>query len=121
VIRRLEVTDGGAEQDEDLQRGIVGMSKAALERLDELQHDGRIDADHARRLRHDYEHRRRHAEGHPESERAAFEAELEVLRAERAALIEMRQRGEIDNVVLRRLQRVLDITEERLRQISKTN
>ena len=121
VIRRLEVADGSAEQDEDLQRGIVGMSEAALTRLDQLQRDGRIDAENARRLRHGYEHRRRHADGHPEGERAAFEAELEVLSAERAALVELRQRGEIDNVVLRRLQRVLDITEERLRHVSTTD
>ena len=121
VIRRLEVADGSAEQDEDVQRGIVGMSEAALTRLDQLQRDGRIDAENARRLRHGYEHRRRHADGHPEGERAAFDAELEVLHAERAALVEMRQRGEIDNVVLRRLQRVLDITEERLRHVATTD
>jgi hypothetical protein len=45
-----------------------------------------------------------------------MDAERRLLAAERQALLEMRERGSIDNSVLRRLQQVLDISEERLQR-----
>ena len=39
--------------------------------------------------------------------------ESELIEAQRAAIIDMRERGEIDNVVLRRLQQNLDLTASR--------
>jgi monovalent cation/hydrogen antiporter len=117
-IRRLGIADADEEESEDLQRGIAGMTSAALKRLEELEREGRLGADYARVLRKRYEHHRRHAGGHPQEELAGIEAEGELLDAERNALIEMRRRGEIDNTVLRRLVRALDISDERLRKSS---
>jgi len=65
-------------------------------------------------LRRRYTHRRAHVDGHPEEERAAVEAERQLLEAERQALTELRERREIDNTVLRKLVRTLDISEEEL-------
>jgi CPA1 family monovalent cation:H+ antiporter len=115
VIRRLRIPEGSEEENQEIRRATVGMSQAALARIGQLEHEGRLPADDVRRLRRRYEHDRRHVDGHLEDERERIEAEREVLAAERSALIEMRERGEIDNTVLRRLQRVLDIAEERLR------
>jgi len=118
VVARLNDGDVEPEEDEDLRRGILGMSEAALERLAELERDGRIPAEHALTLRRRYQHKRRHVKGHDPEERTALEAEREVIAAERAALVAMRQRREIDNVVQRRLLRVLDVAEERLNHLS---
>jgi monovalent cation/hydrogen antiporter len=118
VIRWLRIPDGGAEESADLRRGITGMVEAALARIDQLVGDGRLSTEDAHELRRRYEHKRDHPEGHPDDELARIEAEREVIAAERNALVEMRERGEIDNTVLRRLQHVLDISEERLRYFS---
>lgn len=119
VIRWLRIPEDNAEAAEDMQRGLLGMSEAALGRIDQLEREDRLDADDARRLRRRYEHHRHHAAGHPDDELERIEAEREVLAAERSALVAMRERGEIDNTVLRRLQRALDISEERLRHHSE--
>jgi hypothetical protein len=45
--------------------------------------------------------------------RVDVDAEQEVIAAQRAVIIEMRERGEIDNVVLRELQAELDLQASR--------
>jgi CPA1 family monovalent cation:H+ antiporter len=112
VVRKLEPAARDAEGDEELRHAIVGMAEAALERLDRLERDGTLSGDELDRLRQRYEHRRNHADGHPEDERAVLDVEGQLLDAQREALVEMRERGEIDNTVLRRLQRRLDIAQE---------
>jgi monovalent cation/hydrogen antiporter len=118
VIERLHIEDENEEETEDLRRAYKGTSEAALARIAELERDGRIDPDHARTLRRRYEHIRTEADMRtPEAlkhERRHSEAEREVIEAQREALIELRQRGEIDNVVLRGIQRSLDLSESRL-------
>ena len=120
VVRSLRVADGSVEADADLERGIVGMADAALERIEALAHAGRLTEKRAAWLRRQYTHKRDHAGGHPEEERDEVDAELEVIGAERQALIDMRERGEIDNTVLRRLQRMLDISEERIDHLGRS-
>jgi len=125
VLKWLKVGGAGEEEQDDVRRGILGMTKAALKRIDELEKKSKIGADHARELRRQYQHKRSHADGslgeeHTADERAELDAEREVLAAEREALRELRQRGEIDNVVQRRLLRVLDVAEERLAHLSGT-
>ena len=116
IIRWLGVDADTSEEDEDTRRAIVGMSQAALKRLDEIEKSREIPSDEALRLRRRYEHKRDHADGHPEEEAAVVAVERELLKAERDALIVMRARGELDNTTQRRMQRVLDIAFERLRQ-----
>ncbi|MBV9103276.1 MAG: Na+/H+ antiporter [Candidatus Eremiobacteraeota bacterium] len=114
VIRALRVPEGADEENEEVRHAMVGVAEAALARIAELERDGRIGPSDVQRLRRRYEHRRGHAEGHPPEEQAALDAERDLVGVERRALITMRERGEIDNTVLRRLQRSLDLAEQRL-------
>jgi monovalent cation/hydrogen antiporter len=121
AIRRLNTAEERDEEAEDLRRALVGVATAALERIAALQSEGRIDAHHADTLRHRYERKRRLAGADPsadevDDDRRDADAERDVIAAERRALIEMRRTGEIDNVVLRRVQRSLDLAEQRIRR-----
>jgi Na+/H+ antiporter len=112
VVRLLHV-EGGTEERDELRRALIRSAEAALERIDELESDGRIDAAHAETLRDQFEHKRdlqsagddQDAVDHAARHR---DAAREVIAAQRKAIIEMRERGEIDNVVLRRVQADLD-------------
>jgi hypothetical protein len=89
------------------------MSQAAEARLDALEREGRISAaDKALLLKH-YASRRR-LPGAPvdDADRRRFAAEREVLRAEREALARLRDGSEIDNTVVRRIVRSLDVADE---------
>jgi CPA1 family monovalent cation:H+ antiporter len=117
VVRRLGI-EGGTEERDELRHAQVRSAEAALQRIRELEAEGRVDADHARVLRKRFEHRRElelagedpsavdHAARHRDVER-------EVIEAQRNAIIELRERGEIDNVVLRRVQAELDLSASR--------
>jgi Na+/H+ antiporter len=117
VVRKLHV-EGGTEERDELRLALIRSAEAALKRIDELETDGRIDASHAETLRDKFEHSRElqragdderavnHAQRHRDAER-------EVIAAQRKAIIEMRERGEIDNVVLRRVQADLDLAASR--------
>lgn len=114
VIRVLNVADDASEEEEDMRRGVLAMSRAALEELAAIESEGNVPTDYLARVRERYEHRREHVDGHPAHEEPIVEAERRLLDAERRALIELRERGEIDNSAMRRLQRVLDVSEERI-------
>jgi len=116
VVKLLSVPEDTSEEEEELRAGLLGMSQAALEELSKIEGEGRLDDRDLARLRRRYEHRRDDVEGHSNDDDALVEAELRLLSAEREALLEMRERGSIDNTVLRRLQHVLDISEERLKR-----
>jgi hypothetical protein len=83
-----------------------------------LQHEGRIDDEHADMLREQYEHKR-DLQSNPDdgakrdhiAKHVTIESEL--IEAQRRAVIAMRERGEIDNVVLRRVQSDLDLAATR--------
>lgn len=115
VIRALRVTESVDEEDEDMRRGIEGISRAALVELAAIESEGLIPPEEITRLRRRYEHHRRHAAGHPAQEEAVFEAERRLIAAQRRALDDMRERGEIDNTVMRHLLRMLDLSVERKR------
>lgn len=118
VVRKLEVPEDTVESDREIRRGVVGMSEAALRELERIEGEGNLDDKQIDRLRRRYQHRRDHVDGHTDDEAHAVEAEARLVAAERRALLGMRERGEIDNTVLRQLQRVLDVTEETLEQRS---
>jgi len=120
VISALHISDGEDEEAEDVRRAMIGVAKAALEKVDALEREGRIDARHAADLRRRYEHEklvRQKADQAATAEEAQrhWQAEREVLDAQRQALINLRARGEIDNAVLRRVLNSLDLAERRLR------
>lgn len=114
IIGLLDVPDAPAEEDKELRRAELGMSKAALLELQTIEAEGNVAPEDLRRFRRRYEHRRKHVDGHPDEEIVVIETERRLIDAERRALIDMRDRGEIDNTVLRRLQHNLDMAEERL-------
>lgn len=119
AIRALAVADDGSEERKDLDRAVEALSHAALETIDRLERDGRLDPRHAWVLRRRYEplSELRRASGTAAAvreRRRSASAEHEVIEAQRAALVALRERGEIDNAVLRRIQRSLDLAESRL-------
>ena len=112
VVKRLNI-QGGTEEQDELRLALTRSAEAALTRVNELEADGRIDATHAQTLRETFAHRRDlqlDADNGRTSAHAArhVDVERELIAAQRQAIIEMRERGEIDNVVLRRVQKLLD-------------
>jgi CPA1 family monovalent cation:H+ antiporter len=114
IVKLLSVPEDLSEEDDEMREGLLGMSKAALTELSKIQSEGKLDEAAVARLRRRYEHRRDDIKGHVDGDRALVDAEQRLLTAQRDALLELREQGSIDNTVLRRLQRVLDISEERL-------
>jgi CPA1 family monovalent cation:H+ antiporter len=116
VIRALGLApDHDLEHAEAHARALT--AEAALERIEELMaewpgHKELIDA-----LRTQYEYRTRHAELHHGDEPAAAEQEelehsqirRDIIEAERRAAFELHDRGVINDAVLRRIERDLDL------------
>lgn len=114
---RIRPDDGVAREEEEARRTST---QAALDELDRLRevwpgHLPLID-----RLSEQFHHRLAHLseDGEPsevEQERLEHRGILaSVLKAERRAVVEMRERGEIDDGVLRAMERELDLEELRL-------
>ena len=123
VIRvlRLEADDGGAEGEEVHAR--VRAAEAALERLDELAGEHWVLDDTAERLRGLYRFRidrfsaRNDPDGDGGIERRSMKYQRlrrELLEAERHAVVELRNTGEISDDVMRRIERDLDLEVSRL-------
>lgn len=114
VVRWLKVEDDGVNETEE-RKALVGMAAAALATIKELERRGTLDAQAASTLRRRYERQRaraQHLGGATREAKLAEQiayAEQEILNVERETLIELRNRGDIDNVVLRQLQTMLDM------------
>jgi monovalent cation/hydrogen antiporter len=124
LIRRLGVIEDGAEEENEEIRARLQIARAALDRIDELEaedwtRDGTIE-----RTRRLYEFRRRRFKiraGVLEDEDGLQEGSLlyqrmmhEIYAAQRHALVELRNSGEISSEVMRRVERELDLEESRL-------
>ena len=118
---RLEADDGGAAEEEA--RARVRAAEAALERLDELERENWVLPDTAERVRGGYRFRigRFEARGDPDGDGKIEKRSLkyqrlrrELIEAERRAVVEMRNVGEIGDEVMRRIERDLDLEESRL-------
>jgi len=122
VIRWLKVKDdGAAEQEEHIAR--LKANQAAMARLQEIAQSEAIDPDTLQRLRIEYEDRIRQLEGaEPEidgSRRGLFSSDyerlsLETLRVERRTILQLRDERVINDEILRRIQRDIDLAEARL-------
>ena len=123
VIRalRLEVDDGDAEAEEAFAR--VRAAEAALARLDELEAENWVLPDTAERTRGQYRFRigRFTARTDPDAdsnlERRSLKYQRlrrELLDAERHAVLELRNTGEISDTVMRKVERDLDLETSRL-------
>ena len=115
--------DGAEEEGEELRARLVA-SRAALERLDELEVEDWTRDETIERVRGLYTFRQRRFKvraGKIEDEDGIEERSLayqrlmhEVYAAQRAALVELRNSGEISAEVMRRIERELDLEESRL-------
>jgi CPA1 family monovalent cation:H+ antiporter len=123
LIRRLGVKDDNQTEKEERDARLKA-NQAALARLREIAERDPSKADALERLRIEYEDRLRQLESYePESasnERRLFSSEyenlsFEALRIERQIILKLRNEALINDEVLRRIQRDLDLAEERLR------
>ncbi len=128
IIRALGVHDDGEREAEEV-RARIGATTAALVRLDELGQESWTRDDSIERLRRAYEWRRERfaarlgegdGAGYEDRSQAYQRTVRELLSAQRRALVEMRDRGEISVEVMHRIERELDLEDSRLELPSET-
>jgi monovalent cation/hydrogen antiporter len=123
VIRklRLEADDSDLEAEDALAR--LRAAEAALARLDELEREDWVREDTAKRVRGAYQFRIDRfsaridpdGDGHIEKQSIKYQRlRRELLEAERHAIVELRNTGEISEEVMRRIQLDLDLEVARL-------
>lgn len=124
IIRWLGVKDDGAAEKEESQARLKA-NQAALARLDEIANSEQLNPDTVTRLRVEYEDRIRQLESaepaQGQNRRGLFSSEYdrlahETLRTERRIIVQLRNEGIINDEVLRKIQRDVDLAEARLRQ-----
>ena len=122
LIRRLGLHDDGASERQETQARLTA-AQAALARLDELVSQDEVSQESVQHLRKHYEARVRsitkrfkQAADEPGEDHAMTYQQLqrEALQAERSAVIGLRNRGEINDEILRRIERELDLEDQRL-------
>jgi Na+/H+ antiporter len=123
LIRRLGVSDGGAEADEEIRARLVA-TKAALEQIDALAGEEWTRDDTVERMRALYQYRKRRLaaragkieddEGYEDRSLAYQQMVQLVLGAQREALLRMRSDGDLSNEAMLRILRELDLEESRL-------
>ena len=122
VIRRLNITDAGAEEEEEL-RARLGATKAALAQIDALRSEDWTRDDTLDRMRASYEFRKRRLsaragkiedDGYEDRSHAYQQVVQMVLAAQRDALVNLRRDGTISNETMNRVIRELDLEESRL-------
>jgi monovalent cation/hydrogen antiporter len=122
LIRALGISDDGGADREDA-KARIRASEAALARLEELVEDGAVLPDTAERLRGAFGFRRNrfrarldeNGDGSIEERSVAYQRVMrQLLDAERAELVALRNSGVIDDNVMQRVQRDLDLEAARL-------
>jgi CPA1 family monovalent cation:H+ antiporter len=122
LIRMLGISDDGGAEREDA-KARIKTAEAALARLEELVADGAVRPDTADRLRGSFGFRRDRFlarfddgdDGSIEERSVAYQRVLrQLLEAERTALVALRNSGYIDDAVMHRVQRDLDLEAARL-------
>jgi CPA1 family monovalent cation:H+ antiporter len=122
LIRVLRVEDDGSAERES-SKARIRAAEAALARLEAIVDEGGIREDTAERLRGLYQFRRDRfasrfddgADGSVEERSQNYQrVRRELLEAERSAIVGLRREGVIDDAVMRRLERDLDLEDSRL-------
>ena len=123
LIRRLGVQDDGDDDVQEELRARLTAAKAALAELDRLEEEGWIREDTLERMRGLYNYRKRRFaaragkiddDGMEDRSQAYQRAVRSVLSAQRAAIVQLRNEGEISNEVMHRVERELDLEDTRL-------
>ena len=113
-IKKLGVKDDGADESEE-RVALATTARAALTRLDQLERSGSVPHKILEMLRSHFgarwvEFGEPSRDFRPAPLPALYRKTLrELLDVQRQTLIELRKKGEIDNTVLRRIQRLLDL------------
>jgi CPA1 family monovalent cation:H+ antiporter len=127
LLRWMKVVDDGTDEREE-RIALAATAKAALKRLDELSKSGDVPQEICEVLRRRF--RRRWTEFGLDAETedgaaARFgtrirELESDLVDAQRTALLRLRREGKVDNTVMRRVQRLLDLQSEETELLSST-
>ena len=122
LIRRLGITDDGADAEEEV-RGRLVATKAALERIDSLKEEEWTRNETLDRMRGLYEYRKRRFAARAgkieddgyEDRSVTYQQTIQVvIAAQREALVQMRGEGDLSNEAMLRILRELDLEESRL-------
>jgi Na+/H+ antiporter len=123
LIRWLGVRDDGSEEEREELKARLYATKAALARIDELAGAEWTRDDTIERMRGAYEYRKRRLAARAgkaedegfEDRSVAYQALVrELLEAQRTAVVQLRNEGTISNDVMHRIERELDLEDERL-------
>jgi Na+/H+ antiporter len=124
LIRRLGVIEDGTEEEGEEVKARLVIARAALERVDELEGEEWTREGTVERVRRLYEFRRRRFKiraGKIEDEDGIEESSLayqrlmhEIYAVQRRELLRLRNQREISAEVMRRVERELDLEEQRL-------
>ncbi len=127
LIRWLKVVDGG-ETEEEERKARLKANLAALARVAELEEKEHYAAELVQRVRAEYEDRIRELEAPEPAETSGrlrlfsqdyTRLEKEALRVERLTILQLRNERVINDEVLRRIQRDIDLAEVRLKSAPK--
>lgn len=121
LIRWLDLTPDGESEQERQQARLVA-AQAALTRLQDLAGQEWVPEEVWTHLRTWYEEKARHASAQPDGEQSVQDETLaakqrlrrELIQAERVAVIQVRDQGQIDDDILREMERELDLEEQQV-------
>jgi CPA1 family monovalent cation:H+ antiporter len=123
LLRWLNVRDDGADSREE-RVALAQTSRVALERLNELARSEHIPPRLLELLRTRFSNRWNEFSRADESSRinSALYRKLvrDTIEAQRRSLIDLRNKGKVDNTVLRRIQRLLDLELEEVDLLEST-
>ncbi|HEY6887257.1 MAG TPA: Na+/H+ antiporter [Solirubrobacter sp.] len=123
LIRWLGVIDDGAQESHEELKARLVATKAALARIEELKAEEWTRDDTLERMQQQYEYRKRRLAARAgkieddgyEDRSFAYQTILrEVLEAQRAEVVRLRNEGTISNEVMHRIERELDLEDQRL-------
>ena len=124
LIHFLDVDDADEQLDREESKARLLAVKTALERLDELVTEEWVREDTVERVRRSYEYRQRRfasrfddeadSDGYEERSEAYQRLIREVIDAQRVTLQALRDAGKINDEVMRRIERELDLEDSRL-------
>jgi CPA1 family monovalent cation:H+ antiporter len=125
VIRRLGIVADGREEEHDELVARLAASRAALTELEAMAEEGWAGDETLDRARQYYEQRKRRFaaragkvddDGYEDASRVRERVLRRLYQAERRAVVELRNAGDISNEVMHRLERELDLEESYLDQ-----
>lgn len=123
LIKVLDVRDDGADEEREEVAARLAVVDAALGRLEELREEDWTKDDTIERVRRSYDYRQRRftarrdgdgSDGYEERSEAFQRLLHELIGAQRDALVRLRKEGVMSDEVMRRVERELDLEEDRL-------